>query len=201
MSPYAVNGRGVALPIRRSPNGCLFTLLLALALWLGLVAGARWVAAQAPVPHTYTTPDQLHDLREEAKRDTALVSQYHGAVGCDTHEDVPVIQHLVPAGDSLARAETVRHEATHFVQLAKAGCRATLNRWMAEPMVWLVAEAEAACTGFEVYPRAEQRHARMIKSILVVAFRRPPGISLRDIWSAFEEACGEPSSLDRSYRP
>jgi hypothetical protein len=167
------------------------------------VLGGLWMTAdaQAPVPHSY---DELHELRGEAKAMAAdsAYTQYHGAVGCDAKEDVPVIQRLLVAGDTLAQAETDRHEAMHFIQLARTGCRETIALWQHSPLAWLLAEAQASCAGFEVYGAdREKRHARMLAMILVVAFRRPPGISMGDVWEAFTQACGEPAGVDSSYRP
>lgn len=172
---------------RFSPGGILFGLLLSAAV----------MQAQAPVPHTFG--DEHSQRAVTASRDST--TQYHGAVSCDSLQDVPVIEHITPPGDSLLRAENVRHEAMHFVQLAAAGCRKTMALWQHDALAWLLAEAEASCAGLEVYANREKRHSRMQAMILLIGFRRPPGLAFGDVGEAFRAACGEPSELDPSYRP
>lgn len=179
----------------------LSSLVFGLAFWSGLTFGCHWMAqAQAPVQMS----------SDSGKVPLPRIEQYHGAVGCVG--GVPAVQHLragvniarwqrengtiqtdtllVPVLDSLTRAEVTRHEAAHFVQLAaSANCDSVMATWRGDPRQWLVAEAEAACTGFQVYREAARRKARQTAYVLLLGFRRPAGISYGDVRQAFDEAC------------
>lgn len=107
-------------------------------------------------------------------------SGWHGGVACE--RGVPVIEYmgkyhprtgeLLPPG-SLLRAESVRHEAMHFVQLAADGdCTQTARRWLANPLEFLEAEAQSLCTGIEVYKGAAWSQRKAEVFALLMAWHR-----------------------------
>lgn len=165
----------------RDAHPFFWSLVIGLAFWAGLSMGCFWINADAQAPVQMSS--------DSGDAHLPRIEQYHGAVTCFNHE--PAIErienHIV--GDSLLRAEVVRHEAMHFVQLAAGNCDSTLAAFQANPVLWLQAEAEASCVGFKVYADPAQRRARQIATLLVLAFRRPAGISFGDVREALEQWC------------
>lgn len=142
---------------REEKHPFLFALTLVLCFALGFLMGC------APRPVESTPPEPFQPAVVFAQTLTVTVidpgTGWHGGVACE--RGVPVIQYmgkyhprtgqLLPPGSPL-RAESVRHEAMHFVQLAADGdCTQTARRWIANPLEWLDAEAQALCAGLEVY--------------------------------------------------
>jgi hypothetical protein len=135
--------------------------------------------AMPPIVHHYGSG-------RPASRDT---SQYFGGVTCQA--GVPVIFYdRDQTRDSLQRAETIRHEAMHFVQLATGDCVTTLGRWASDPRAFLAAEMEAFCAGIAQLPPARQHARRQEYLLLFGGPRRPYGISFEDVAAAILNACG-----------
>lgn len=141
---------------RSNPRPFTVALFVALFFWLGILVGCAPQVAPAP-----TAPLQPAVVFAHTMTVTVIEpgTGWHGGVACE--RGVPVIAYmgkyhprtgeLLPPGN-LLRAESVRHEAEHFVQLAADGdCTQTARRWLANPLEFLEAEAQALCRGLEVY--------------------------------------------------
>lgn len=153
--------------------------------WAALLLGPQTCFGQAPVERYYSDTMVTDTL---SHRD-----QYHGAVTCEG--GVPVIEALsLGIRDSLRRAEAVRHEAMHFVQLAAGDCEMTLVHWGMSPLAWLDAEAEAFCTGISflagVGDGITLRAQRITEYVNLLRFRRPPGLNPDDVGAAIDYWCG-----------
>lgn len=91
--------------------------------------------------------------------------------------------------DSLQRAENIRHEAMHFVQLAAGDCVETLGSWIASPRLFLAAEMEAFCTGIGNLPTPVRKRRETEYLLLFGGPRRPYGITFEDVSNEIHRHC------------
>ena len=139
--------------------------IIGAAIWLALVAMLSTVGRYARTP--------------------GMAGEVHCVDG------FPKMEPPLPNLKGLARAENVRHEATHAAQFA-TGCDSVARAWEADPAFRLELEAEAFCVGVRVWPDSVQRARRWaFTATLASSYLNSLGNTLgfEDVQAALERWC------------
>jgi len=88
----------------------------------------------------------------------------------------------------IARAETVKHETTHVMQLL-GGCDSIMAMWARDTFVRLDAEIQATCKGLTVYQDSTTRARRERESIQALGMLYRKQMLSGDLYRAFTIHC------------